>query len=461
VSPFDRHGSIRLLLVATVDCGIAATSYYVANALLPERTLDLVASGGWVLHLQAGLFTLSVVTFQAALGLYSSQQRFQIEGVLARTAAALVSSAVGLGLLAFLFEIFQSRAEWLLAFGICLLALSVMRVLERNFLDDEIFRRRVLVYGAGARASSILLLRRRSDQRGFRLVAFLPAEGDTTLMADPRVAREPVPSLLSFARRERVTEIVVAVDDRRNRLRIAELLECKMSGIRVIDLLEFLERETGRVKVDLLNPSWFIFSDGFSAVRAQFWFRVFDLAGAGVLFIVMLPVFALIALAVLVDDGWPVLYRQRRVGLLGAEFILYKFRSMRRDAESGGTAVWAQKGDSRVTRVGKWLRRMRLDELPQIVNVLRGEMSFVGPRPERPEFVTDLANKIPYYSERHYVRPGVTGWAQLCYPYGASEKDAIAKLEFDLYYVKNRSLIFNLIILLQTVEVILWQKGSR
>jgi sugar transferase (PEP-CTERM system associated) len=453
---------VRLAVVAFFDAVATAGSYYFANAFLPERTFDLVASEGWLLHIQAALFAAVVFTFQAGLGLYSSQQRFQIEGVLARTLLGLVSAAACLGLLAFLFEIFQSRAEWLFAFGICIVVLSALRIVERNFLDENIFRRRVLVYGAGKRASSILQLRRRSDQRGFRLVAFLPDDGDADVIDDPRVVHEPVPSLLELVRRERVTEVVVAVDDRRQRLRIGELLDCKMSGIRVIDLLGFLERESGRVKVDLLNPSWLIFSENFSIVgRSQIWFRSLDLIGACLLLPLLLPLMAIIALAILVDDGAPVLYRQRRVGLLGKEFTLYKFRSMRRDAESSGGPVWAEKGDARATRVGKWLRKMRLDELPQLVNVIRGSMSFVGPRPERPEFVAELAQKIPYYAERHYVKPGITGWAQLRYPYGASEKDALAKLEFDLYYVKNRSIIFNLIIVLQTLEVVLWQKGSR
>jgi sugar transferase (PEP-CTERM system associated) len=460
---FEQHVPVRLALVAVFDAVATTGSYYLANALLPERTFDLVASEGWLLHLQAVLFMAFVLTFQAGLGLYSSQQRVQIEGVLVRTIAGLAGSAIGLGLFAFLFEMFRSRAEWLLAFGICVVVLSVLRVVERNFLDEDIFRRRVLVYGAGKRASSILQLRRRSDQRGFRLVAFLPDEGDTDVIDDARVLREHVPSLLEFARRERVTEVVVAVDDRRHRLRIDELLQCKMSGVRVIDLLGFLERESGRVKVDLLNPSWLIFAEHFSSMvgKSQIGFRSLDLLGAILLLPLLLPLMALIALAILVDDGAPVLYRQRRVGLLGKEFTLYKFRSMRRDAESSGGPRWAEKGDARATRVGKWLRKMRLDELPQLVNVILGSMSFVGPRPERPEFVAELSRKIPYYAERHYVKPGITGWAQLRYPYGASEKDALAKLEFDLYYVKNRSIIFNLIIVLQTLEVVLWQKGSR
>jgi sugar transferase (PEP-CTERM system associated) len=458
---FSHHVPVRLLLIGLADVATAAASYYLASVLLPEQAFDLVASEGWQLLAHVALFTMFVVTSQAALGLYSAQQRFQIEGVLVRTLVGMAGAAVALALLAFLFEVFRSRAEWLLAFGLCTVVLCTLRIVERNFLDDELFRRRVLVYGAGKRASSILQLRRRSDQRGFRLVAFVPAESDSLSFDDPRVTRSSSEPLLDLARRERVTEIVVAVDDRRQNFRIAELLECKMSGIHVIDLLGFLERETGRVKIDLLNPSWLIF-ESFSRInRNDIWFRLLDVLGAAALFVLTLPIMLVLALAIALDDGLPVFYRQRRVGVRGKEFTLYKFRSMRRDAETGGKAVWAKQEDRRATRIGAWLRKTRLDELPQLLNVLRGDMSFVGPRPERPEFVADLSSKIPYYQERHYVKPGITGWAQLCYPYGASEKDAFAKLEFDLYYIKNRSIIFNLIILLQTVEVVLWQKGSR
>jgi sugar transferase (PEP-CTERM system associated) len=448
--------------LAVADVAVAAASYYLANAMLPEDAFGFMATQGWQLHLQAWLFAVFVEVSQVALGLYSAQQRFEIEGMLARTFVGLAGAAIALALFAFLFEVFPSRSEWLLAFANCAVGLGLMRVAEHFFLDEEIFRRRVLVYGAGERASSILQLRRRSDQRGFRIVGFLPAEGDSNVIDDPRVVREPQMSLLELARRERVAEIVVAVDDRRHQFRIGELLECKMSGINVVDLLGFLEREQRRIKVSLLNPSWLIFSERFSVVnRAEFAFRALDMLGAAVLLIVTIPIVLAVALAIVIDDGAPVIYRQRRVGLLGKEFTLYKFRSMRRDAESGGNAVWAQHGDARVTRIGKLLRKLRFDELPQLVNVLRGDMSFVGPRPERPEFVAALASKIPYYHERHYVKPGLTGWAQLCYPYGASEKDALQKLEFDLYYIKNKNLIFYVLILLQTVEVVLWQKGSR
>jgi sugar transferase (PEP-CTERM system associated) len=226
----------------------------------------------------------------------------------------------------------------------------------------------------------------------------------------------------------------------------------------------FLERETGKVRIDLLQPSWMIYSDGFSRNSLQSKLeRTFDLiASIGLLFLTV-PVMLLTVLAIKLEDGFgaKVLYRQVRVGEHGRLFRLLKFRSMREDAEGDGRARWAAKNDNRVTRVGRIIRKLRIDELPQVFNVLAGEMSLVGPRPERPEFVSQLSNKIPFYRERHTIKPGITGWAQLCYPYGSNELDAAEKLQYDLFYVKNRSFLFYLAILLQTVEVVLWGKGSR
>lgn len=458
----NSYISAQLLIVAAFDAVLAVASFYLGNFLVPATLLDAVPSEGLLLHLNVVIFAPIVVACQAAMGLYSSQQRYEIEGVIARTIIGIALATLSLAFADFLFEFAASRTEWLMAVVVATALLCVGRILTLRLIDVEIFRRRVLIYGAGKRAARLLELRRRSDQRGFRIVGFLPAGSERELIDDPRVMDPSEKTLLELARQRRATEIVVAVDDRRRDFRIAELLECKMAGLRVVDLLGFLERETGRVKVDLMSPSWLIFSEGFQRIRGnQIGFRVLDIFASVVLFVVTAPVTLLIALAILVFDGRPVLYRQRRVGLVGQEFTLYKFRSMRKDAEAGGEAVWASPEDSRVTSLGRFLRKYRLDEIPQLINVFRGDMSFVGPRPERPEFVQDLAQKIPYYHERHCVKPGITGWAQLCYPYGASEQDAVAKLEYDMYYVKHRSLIFNLIILLQTVEVVLWQKGSR
>jgi sugar transferase (PEP-CTERM system associated) len=270
--------------------------------------------------------------------------------------------------------------------------------------------------------------------------------------------------LISICEAERVDEIVVAMDDRRRQFPMDQLLECRLEGVEIIELVTFLERETGKVRLDVLNPSWMIFSEGFRQGRVHGSLeRAFDIAASLVLLAVALPLMIITALAIKLTEGprASILYRQVRVGQYGRPFKLLKFRSMREDAERDGKAQWAQKNDSRVTKIGSFIRLTRIDELPQIINVLRGEMSFVGPRPERPEFVNQLNEKIPYYRERHSIKPGITGWAQLCYPYGSSEQDATEKLQYDLFYVKNHSLLFYLAILVQTVEVIVWRKGAR
>jgi len=271
-------------------------------------------------------------------------------------------------------------------------------------------------------------------------------------------------SLLELARTARVDEIVVAQDDRRQEFPLQDLLDCRLEGIEVSDLLTFLERETGKVQLDVMNPSWFIFSDGFK--RSGFGDvtkRVFDILAASILLIINLPIMVFVYLGIKISDGLknPAFYSQRRVGLNGDIFVIRKFRSMSVDAEEEGKPQWATSNDSRVTKFGNFLRVTRCDELPQLFNVLAGDMSFVGPRPERPEFVSHLNEVIPYYRERHCVKPGITGWAQLCYPYGSSEQDSMEKLKFDMYYVKNQNVLFDLAILLQTVEVVLWGKGAR
>jgi sugar transferase (PEP-CTERM system associated) len=259
------------------------------------------------------------------------------------------------------------------------------------------------------------------------------------------------------------SEVVVAMDDRRLGFPIRGLLDCRLAGVEVTEVLTFLERETGRVRIDMLNPSWMIFGEGFRRDPLRLLSsRALDLAaGVGVL-AVSLPIMVLTALSIKLEDGLsaPIFYAQTRVGFGGRLFRLLKFRSMREDAELNGVQ-WTQNRDPRVTRVGGIIRKLRIDELPQVFNVLRGQMSFVGPRPERPEFVAQLAEKIPYYVQRHCVKPGITGWAQLCYPYGSSEHDALEKLQYDLYYIKNNSLLFDLAILIQTAEIVVLGKGAR
>ncbi len=417
-----------------------------------------------VLWTRALLFSIVMVTCLLAFGLYSARQRARFTGIVLRLAVAL---GAGLAATSALFYLIPNL--WLGRGVIGLAALGALcgtvasRFIFTRVVDESVFKRRVLVYGAGESAAAIAELRRRADRRGFTLVGFVPAPGEPRAVESGRIL-ESAASLVALCERFDVVEVVVAMDDRRRGFPISELLQCRLAGIDVTELLTFLERETGRVRIDILNPTWMIFGEGFRRDSLRLLTaRALDLMASIAALAIGLPVMLLTALAIKLEDGWkaPVFYRQHRVGLLGRSFELLKFRSMRTDAEKDGQARWASKGDPRVTRVGAFIRKARIDELPQILNVLRGHMSFVGPRPERPEFVRELAERIPYYVERHCVKPGITGWAQLCYAYGSSDQDALEKLQYDLYYIKNNTLLFDLAILLQTVEVVCLGKGAR
>ena len=426
----------------------------------------------WLLRIPSGIadipgaieFVVVTVIALLAMGLYSRRQRAGAIGILSRVAAAVVFASAAIGFLSYIYPpLAVERPVFLLSGPLAVFACAVIRYGFERFFDEAYFKRRVLVYGVGQRAISVMQLRRRSDTRGFLVVGFVATEGDKPLVDRDRVVSPPG-GLLRYCLEADVDEIVMAMDDRRRAFPVHELLECRLAGIVVTELVDFLESETGKVHLSVLNPSWIIFAPGFSRSQLrQFTERSLDLASCLVLLAVAWPVMLAAALAILIEDGIsaPVLYQQVRVGLEGRRFNVLKFRSMRIDAEGGGKPIWATAADPRVTRVGGIMRKLRIDELPQLFNVLRGDMSFVGPRPERPEFVQELEQTVPYYRERHSVKPGITGWAQLCYPYGASMQDAIEKLQYDLYYVKNHSLLFDVMILLQTAEVVIWGKGAR
>jgi sugar transferase (PEP-CTERM system associated) len=412
----------------------------------------------------AAAFSGAVVVSLLAFGLYSSRQRARMAGLFVRLIAATAAAAVVTGA-AFYFVPSLRIGRGVLGLA-ALLALGttlVSRVLFARIANESFFKRRVLVYGVGQRTIAMSQLRRRADRRGFEIVGFLQPGGENVCVPAERVLGSEA-ELLELCDRYEVHEIVMAMEDRRRGFPLQELLECRIAGIDVTELLTFLERETGRVRIDVLNPSWMIFGEGFRRDPLRLLSaRLLDLLASLLTVVVSLPVMVVTALAIKLEDGWraPVFYRQARVGLAGHSFDVLKFRSMRTDAERDGQAQWAQKPDPRVTRVGAVIRTLRIDELPQILNVLRGHMSFVGPRPERPQFVNELAERIPYYTLRHCVKPGITGWAQLCYPYGSSEQDALEKLQYDLYYIKNNSLLFDLAILVQTAEVVFMGKGAR
>ena len=383
-----------------------------------------------------------------------------------RFAGARLLVGVSLAVLMFAFIAFVLRGHtfwrstlfYAMLFAIALLMLN--RIIVGGVLGTAAFRRRVLVLGAGARARRIRKLAERPES-GFSVVGYIAmSPGQGTL--EQAIPRSAIADLSRHVQDLGASEVVLALEERRNALPLKDLLRIKTAGVHVNDFSSFIERETGRVDLDTLNPSWLIFSDGFSSGRmlSSAAKRAFDVVVSGVLLLLTFPVIALFALIVKLDSHGPAFFRQRRIGLYGEPFELIKLRSMRTDAEKGG-AKWAEKNDPRVTRVGKFIRTLRIDELPQAWSVLCGRMSFVGPRPEVPAFVDDLEDKLPFYAERHMVKPGITGWAQVNYPYGASVEDARAKLEYDLYYAKNYTPFLDLLILLQTLRVVLWPEGAR
>jgi sugar transferase (PEP-CTERM system associated) len=415
----------------------------------------------WV---QAAVFGGLIIIAMVAMGLFTRRMRDRMAGVVLRITLSVGAGGTLAALLLGLSPAYQlTLIEFLLSMALAWLLLVIIRAVAQRLIDEDIFKRHVLVYGAGNNAMRLARLRRRADQRGFRMHGFVAAEEEDVLVPADRLVKVNG-ALSDYVKEHGIDEIVVAMDDRRRNFPLKELLDCRLAGIPISEQVTFLERETGKVHLELLTPSWMIFGGGFhrDGVRRHSE-RVLDLFAALCLLAVASPIIIFTILAIKLEEGFsaPLLYRQKRVGLGGKVFDVFKFRSMRVDAERDGKAQWATTNDSRVTSVGKYLRKLRIDELPQLFNVLRGDMSFVGPRPERPEFVDQLAETIPYYHERHSVKPGITGWAQLCYPYGASEQDAVEKLQYDLFYVKNRDLVFDILILLQTVEVILLGKGAR
>lgn len=438
ISGFGYYAHFSFADTAQLDAG------YAANALLP-----------------AVLVSLNL----AAMGLYDTRQRQSLVGVLSRLIVAVV---IGVTLTLFVNYVFPGTYGGYAVLPVTAMAsfvgLMLIRALFYNFIDGKFLQRRILILGAGKRASYIDKLRRKADMRGVDLVGFVPLDAAEKSQVSKNRIVSPGGCLRDYVITHDIDEIVIALDDRRLKLPIKELLDCRMSGIAVVDMLDFFERERGLIQLDLLQPGWLIFAKGFSPdIFRALKKRTVDVVVSLGLLVVFSPLMLLTALAISIESRGKggILYRQQRVGRNSSIFNVIKFRSMRTDAEADGKAQWAQENDTRVTRVGSFIRKYRLDELPQLWNVLSGDMSLVGPRPERPEFVSKLHHLNSLYDERHRLSPGVTGWAQLCYPYGASDEDSIQKLEYDLYYIKNHSIFLDMYILIQTVEVVLFKKGAR
>ena len=455
--------------------------HYIPHSILLLGLLDfvlLIVAGelGWLLRApQIGidpgmvpmrltpllLFAVLVQTAMIAVGVYGSDA---LRSMRYATARLLVAVSLGIIALSVVYFMLPGRTLWrsnlFYAMFIAMAFLVLIRLLLGGLLGTSAFRRRVLVLGAGARADRLRKLGERPEA-GFAIVGYIGMSSAAPVVEEA-IHRDAINNLTRYVENLGVSEVVLALEERRNALPLKDLLRIKTTGVHVNDFSTFMERETGRVDLDTVNPSWLIFSDGFSSGRAlsSAAKRIFDITASLLLLVLTLPVIVLFALLVKIDSKGPAFFRQRRVGLYGEPFDVIKLRSMRTDAEVNG-AQFAQENDPRVTRIGRFIRKVRIDELPQTWSVLKGEMSFVGPRPERPEFVSDLEEKLPYYAERHMVKPGITGWAQINYPYGASIEDSRHKLEYDLYYAKNYTPFLDLLILLQTLRVVLWHEGAR
>ena len=410
------------------------------------------------------VFALISQLSSLALGLYNSKLRVNFRGVIRRL---LMSIAVVFFIITIINPFYGAYVLpiEILAMSslVSFIVIGLFRYLTFQIDFFGFNKRVVLVLGTGERASIIeRRMRRDVDRQNFSVHGYIIINGDAEdgIKQETRIDLEG--SLVSYALKHEIDEIVVASDERRNNLPIDELFACKIRGIEITEILDFIERETGQIAVNLIYPSWVIYSNGFASLNhlrnTLDW--IFNATMAFVLFALTWPIMLLTAILLKLDEGIsaPVFYTQERVGLDGEPFNIIKFRSMRLDAEKFG-AQMASEDDPRITKIGNVLRKYRIDELPQIYNVMRGDMGFVGPRPERPEFVQSLIKNIPYYNERHNVKPGLTGWAQLKYPYGSTEADSLEKLKYDLYYIKHRSFLLDLHILVRTVEIVLFGKG--
>jgi sugar transferase (PEP-CTERM system associated) len=439
------------LLMAAAELGWTLRIWQLGSKVGPivERIPQLVS------------FAVALQCAMIAVGCYGGEALQSLRFGVARLLVAVSLGVILISVMFFLLpELTLWRSNTVYSMGIAILLLFTIRLFFGRLFGGDAFKRRVLVLGAGARANRISVLAQRPGS-SFIVVGHI-AMGDSEPVVVSAVRREDI-DLAEYARAVAADEVVLALQERRNAMPVDDLLRIRTTGVHVNEISTFLERETGRVDLRSVNPSWLIFSDGFSSGRrlSSWAKRLFDMIASGILLIPATPVIALTALLVKLDSKGPVFFRQVRVGHYGAHFTIVKLRSMKVDAEAPGEAVWAEKDDPRITRVGRIIRKLRIDELPQAWMVFKGEMSFVGPRPERPEFISDLVTKMPYYAERHVVKPGITGWAQINYPYGASLDDSRQKLEYDLYYAKNYTPFLDVLILLQTVRVLLWPEGAR
>lgn len=460
---FNHYFRRRIILQIAMYSMVIVSTLIVSLALQGGMGVfnGAVISSGVI---RGGVMAIGIIGVNFALGLYDRPGKLTIGQVRARAVLSFVLSMIIAGSILLLLPLqppYQNE-QTLIALLLIVGGMLVMRLLGNEMLPSSYTRQRVLIYGTGGRASIVGQSLLENDP-SIELIGYFRGPQEKGPVIQGLNIISPGKTLTDVVREQRVNEIVVALSERRGgSMPLRELLDCKLQGIRVIDLATHFEQLLGQIHLEAVSAGWLIFGDGFKQglVRSVVK-RLFDILGSGILLLLSSPVMLVTALLIFIESGRPIFYRQERVGLNGDVFDVIKFRSMRQDAEKDGTPRWAGAGDTRVTRVGKIIRKMRIDELPQLFCVLKGDMSLVGPRPERPYFVERLTLDIPYYALRHGIKPGLTGWAQVRYHYGASIKDAEQKLQYDLYYVKNHSWFLDLIILFETVGVVLTGKGAQ
>ena len=460
-----RRSNTMMLIEVLIICYVGYLSSHLVEYVFNSH---VVAISDFAT--QVGIFSVLVVISGLSVGLYEIKLRETFRGIIRRI---FVSVAISYFIIEVITNTFLNNVEisqyYLPTYaGMIILVLIVFRYFLNRLGILGLGQSKIVIIGAGERASIIeKRMRREVDRFGFELLGFIPIQGDNReegIKNEKLIHVKIDENFRNFISDNDIDEIVIACDQRRGTLPVEVLFDCRLRGVEVSDLLDFMERETGQIVVNLMYPSWVIYSNGFNSqnyLRDALDYSM-NCIMATIVLMLSWPFMLLTAVIIFFEDvnvkNASVFYKQQRVGHNGQLFNIIKFRSMRPDAEKDG-AKWATTNDSRVTKVGQFIRKYRIDELPQLLNVFRGEMSFIGPRPERPEFVEQLIREIPYYNQRHNVKPGLAGWAQLNYPYGASVEDSMEKLKFDLYYVKHQSIMLDILILIRTVEVVLFGKG--
>jgi len=464
INLFNHYVPGRLIFLAVLEALVLLMAAYVGISMDLAGSGAVISNIAYTVPSQAGAFALGMIIVMSSMGLYQPELWNDSRTVKTRLVVALILGFAITGLMSYLMPSHYPR-PFALGATIMIVALVgsvLVRAAFHKSNDLSVLKPRVLVLGTGSRVVKLAELAKGNPNHD--LVGFVSVQSSKHYIPPQQlVPMAPDDSLASIVDKHAIDQIVVGVRDRRGGgFPVQQLLECRMKGVKVVELSTFFEREYRQVLLESLNPSWMVLGNGFrQGFLGNTVKRLFDVTVSAALLLVALPIILIAAICIYLESGLPVLYRQERVGRGGRTFTLYKLRSMKLDAECGGTPHWAKANDDRTTKVGRFIRKYRIDELPQIFNVLNGEMSFVGPRPERPFFVDQLTKQIPFYAMRHSAKPGITGWAQVRYQYGASIDDAIEKLQYDLYYVKNHSLFLDLMILISTVEVVLWGRGAR